>query len=243
MADTNPRTTPPSLADLTSRHLSRTSPTDVATEFDAEPYEVVSGFRTEARTAWVEATVALKLLGVSTTPVAPTDWANVVRQMAPVSALPLCIGHFPQLVSDLSGLRTGSFTHPSQASFSVAAYVSKAERSNTQAARLTAAAVARMAGDYATAEKLLADATDDAARANETAALLWQQGKTAEAVAVWESMPDSSVRSFNLGLANLVVGKRVEAVRHLSKAVDGLPETGGWKPLAALYLALTEVAG
>ena len=235
--------TPPSLADLTARYMTRTGGVETAEmTADAEPYEVVAGFRTDARTAWAEATSVLKLLGVTGTATAPTDWANVVRQLPPVTALPLAVGHFPQQVSDLSGLMSGSFGPlPTATSISVTTYAAKAEKTGTPAAKLAAAAVARLTGEFGTAERLLADGSADA-RTNEQAALRWQQGRRDEAEQLWQTLPASAVRSFNLGLCRLVAGDRAAAKPLFSEASRQLPESNGWRNLAALYLALCESA-
>ena len=54
---------PPTIAELTDRMLkTQVEPLDAA-EPEVEPYEVLNGFRTDARTAYVDAVAALKLLG------------------------------------------------------------------------------------------------------------------------------------------------------------------------------------
>jgi hypothetical protein len=237
---------PPSLADLTARFVA-TAPVADAGTADVEPYEVVAGFRTEPRAAWAEATAALKLFGIAgPVPAAPTDWASAVRQTTPATALPLCLGHFPQQVSDLAGLLAGrpAVTPPTATASGTAAqqYAAKAERSPSPAGLLVAAAVARLAGEFDTAQRLLARCGAADVVTNEQAALLWQRGEHAAALAAWGGMSDSPTKAFNLGMGLLFIGRSAEAHEHLTRAVAGLPASSGWRHLAELYLAMAAAA-
>ena len=73
---------------------------------------------------------------------------------------------------------------------------------------------------------------------NECAADLWCSGDREVALAIWESMPASAVASFNLGMANLMLGRSRAASAPLREAVARLPENSGWHHLAALYLSV-----
>ncbi|MFO0821577.1 MAG: hypothetical protein U0792_00290 [Gemmataceae bacterium] len=103
---------------------------------------------------------------------------------------------------------------------------------------ILAAGLARVLGDFDTAEKLLpADA------ANERAALLWHRGQCEEALAAWNAMPETPAVLFNRGMALLFLGKTSEAKPLLTQAVAAIPETSGWNALARLYLAVAEIHG
>ncbi len=101
-----------------------------------------------------------------------------------------------------------------------------------------AAGLSRLIGDFDEAEKLLP--TDDA---NERAALLWHRGKSEEALATWDAMPETPAVLFNRGMALLFPGKTIEAKAALTKAIASVPETSGWNALARLYLAVAEIHG
>jgi len=142
---------PPSIADLTDRMLKAriAEPTDAA-EPEVEPYEVLNGFRTDPRTAFVDAVAALKLLGVKDLPLAlPPEWASYVQMMPATVAVPMAAGRFPQQVRDLAALLDGEAVHtptpPSEASGfnSLRNWVKKQENG---AAKL-AAGMARSLGD------------------------------------------------------------------------------------------------
>jgi tetratricopeptide (TPR) repeat protein len=112
---------------------------------------------------------------------------------------------------------------------------------------ILAAGLARQLGEFAQAEKFLADAEKldtgswKAVVENEQAALLWHRVRCAEAHAAWRSLADSAPDHFNRGLALLFLGQAAEARTELSKAIAALPETSGWQALAGLYNALAEM--
>ncbi|QEL16160.1 tetratricopeptide repeat protein [Limnoglobus roseus] len=228
----------PSLADLTSRFLAR--PAALETDTSVEPHEVMAGFTADARTTWTEATAAAKFLGVKDLPATlPGEWAAHSRQ-ASAEFLPLAIGHFPQQVRDINSLispaKKLSTTTESRGWTATSA---KSPLANA----LLQAASARVGGNYAEAERLLAQAetlADETAKTvveNERAALLWQQGQRTAAVAIWKQS-DNRVSAFNLGMAALANGQKSEAHAHLNAAAEQLPESSGWHHLARLYLAL-----
>jgi hypothetical protein len=227
----------PSLADLTARFLARPA-TDDATAA-VEPHEVIAGFATDARAAWVEATATAKLLGVKDFPAAtPGEWANHVRQSATVDFLPMAVGHFPQQVRDVSALIHGA--KKAAPAESRGWSVSTAKQST--AGLILAAASARVSGNTSETERLLDQAESGGADAtlvqNERAAILWQTGEKAAAVLIWKQLPASAVTAFNLGVAALAAGQKADAKGHLKAAVAQLPESSGWHHLAQLYLAL-----
>ena len=253
---------PPSLQDLTLRYLASRSDADgSAVESEAgsevELHEVAAGFRTDPRTAWTDAQAALARTDAATLPGSvPADWVGLVSQPVAVHALPFAVGNFPQRVKDLHPLLAGaklSDLAPKPGALPLPGYtglrshVSQLATKHQSETMLRAAGLARAVGDLAIAEDLLTKAEPlkgteyRSAWENERAALLWQQGKSEAALAVWEAMPETATSLFNRGMALLFLDRAAEARRCLAKAVDMIPETSGWNALARLYLALAEI--
>ncbi len=236
----------PSLEDLMVRFLaSRSDAAATAVEpgeGDVEPHEVATGFRVDPWAAWNDAT---SQINAAAAPL-PPDWATLVNQPASAFAVAMAVGNFPQKVRDLHPLLTkfeptqlrpsGSQT-PTAGLSSLRSWIAK----NAETQPLVAAGLARLIGDFDTAEKLLA--SKDPAALNERAALLWHRGRCAEALAEWNALPESPAVLFNRGMALLFTGKISEAKSALTKAIIVLPETSGWNALARLYLALAEIHG
>jgi tetratricopeptide (TPR) repeat protein len=236
----------PSLEDLMVRFLaSRSDAAATAVESgegDVEPHEVATGFRVDPWTAWNDAT---SQINAATAPL-PPDWATLVNQPASAFAVPMAIGNFPQRVRDLHPLLTRFEPRELRPSGSQSPLPGlPALRSwianNASTQPLIAAGLARLIGDFDTAEKLLV--ADDSATANERAALLWHRGESEEALAIWNSMPENPAAMFNRGMALLFLGRTSEARAALTKAVAVLPEMSGWNALGRLYLALSEIHG
>jgi tetratricopeptide (TPR) repeat protein len=231
--------TPPSIADLTDRMLKARSaePMDAA-EPEVEPHEVLNGFRTDPRTAFVDAVAALKLLGVADVPFAvPPEWAGYVQMMPASVAVPMAAGRFPQQVRDLAALLDGEPVHtptpPAEAGgFSA---LRSWVRKQANGAGTLAAGIARSLGD-----EPAVPTGSDAVSANERAAALWTAGDVSPAVKLWLAMPDSPVAWFNRGMCLLFTDRAEEAIPHLRKAVASLPDSSGWQHLAELYLAVAE---
>jgi len=189
---------PPSLAELTQRFLSQAVETR---ETVFEPYDVASAFRVEPRTAWSETLLVTKLLGQTVLPNMPAEWADTVSNRAPVRLLPMAVGHYPQMVSDLSLVLDGV--------------------------------------DAPTPLDSLPCGTSSGL-INDTAMIQWNLGNYRAARASWNTLPDTALKSFNLGVAALAVNDSSEAARQLKAAVAGLPESSGWTALAELYLSLAQ---
>jgi hypothetical protein len=232
----------PSLAELTERMLQRQVIDGI--EFPAsevEPHEMLSGLYTDPRTAYTDALLPLKLLGVSGLPVAlPPDWAAFAQLAATSPAVPMAAGAFPQQVRELSTLLTTEVLNelrPQTKSEPVSGYSALRNwaKKNLTVAGMNwlAAGVARRLGDSVE----LPTGTDPVSQ-NERAAALWLSGKTDEAVNVWLAMPDSPVASFNRGMGLLFTGKKDAALAHLRRAAAELPDTCGWNHLAQLYLSI-----
>jgi hypothetical protein len=112
-------------------------------------------------------------------------------------------------------------------------------------AALIVAAGNRLSGRYNDAAKVLDRVSVDSSewqttRDNERASLLWESGRREEAIEVWEQLQEGAVRSFNLGIAKLILGRPEQATHYLNAACKLLPESSGWCHLARLYLAIAE---
>ena len=170
------------------------------------------------------------------------------------TALPLCLGNFPQQVRDLPGLfRSARLSapnpsdHPGSAPASLLAWTEKASWQKGHPHPLLAVATLRLAGDFEQASELLEchqknlPKTWEAAWANETAALAWHRGQADEATLLWQQQADSIPVFFNRGLAALTAGRNEDALTALSRAVAGLPESDAWHHLGQLYLAMAQL--
>lgn len=236
----------PSLEDLMVRFLAARSDAASAavepSEGEVEPHEVAAGFRVDPRAAWTDATSEL-----TTAPAAPLaippDWATLVNQPTAAFAVPFAAGNFPQRVRDLqplldrfkpAELRPTGGQAPLPGLSSLRSWIEKHAGSQP----VLAGGLARLIGDLDLADELLpVDA------ANERAALLWQRGRSEEALAAWQGLPESPAVLFNRGMALLFLGRPVEAKHALAKAAAAIPEASGWNALARLYLSLAEIHG
>ena len=72
------------------------------------------------------------------------------------------------------------------------------------------------------------------------AALAWHEGKSKQAMALWEKQEPSTPVIFNRGMAALFTGNAKAAQEALTAAVGAIPETSPWHHLGRLYLALAE---
>lgn len=240
----------PTLDDLMVRFLASRSDAAAAAVEPAEgevvPHEVATGFRVDPRAAWTDATTAIdpgaQSPGMPVVPL-PNDWATVVNQLGTAFAVPMAAGNYPQQVRDLhplltkfavDELRPNGSQLPFPGLAGLRAWITK--HAATQP--VLASGLARLIGDFDTAERLL---PPDAI--NERAALLWQRGFSEEALAEWNRMPDSPNSQFNRGMALLFLGRLTDARSALAKAVAAIPETSGWNALARLYLAVAEIHG
>jgi len=241
--NTTKSTSQPTIHDLMARFLANRSDAANAAvesgEGEVEPHEVAAGFRVDPRAAWNDATMNNAAAAVPL----PPDWATLVNQPAPAFAVSMAAGNFPQRVRDLhpllkkftpNELRPSGSQHPTPGLIGLRGWIAKHSATHP----ILAAGVARVIGEFETAEKILP--TD---AANEQAALLWHRGRCEEALAAWNAMPESPAVCFNRGMALLFLGKITEAKPALSQAVAMIPETSGWNALARLYLAVAEIHG
>ncbi|MFL5341207.1 MAG: hypothetical protein ACJ8F7_13755 [Gemmataceae bacterium] len=224
---------------------------------EVEPYEAAFAPMVEPRVAFDEAIAALKLLDIdhgSASMNAPPDWSTLVSGAGSLVALAFAAGNFPQLVRDLPALlrseRRSDMLKVETAGTDTPALTRWAREAGAKGRYpqcLFGLGALRVSRDFDAAEKLLGELKANvpsrwqAAIANEEAALLWHRGRHEEALAAWNSLPESAVALFNRGMANLFLDRPTEARPLLQKAVTLLPEDNAWHHLARLYLALTEM--
>lgn len=231
------RKLPPTLAELTDRMLAAKAEQPLAAaDAEVEPYEVLNGYRTDPRTAYADAVLPLKLLGVTGVPTSlPPEWAAFAQLTVASPAVPMAAGQFPQRVRDLSMLLAATdLTALRPTTTEVGGFGGLRSWVKKNGGNHLATGVARTLGDN---PKVTGT---DAAATSERAAGLWMSGKWDEAVAVWLAMPDSPVAAFNRGMGLLFSGKAAVSVPHLKAAAADLPDTSGWSHLAQLYLAVAE---
>lgn len=81
---------------------------------------------------------------------------------------------------------------------------------------------------------------DEYARNNQLAANQWAAGNHQDALAIWQALGESPVKSFNLGLAYLANGQFAAAKAQLKEASSQLPSSSGWSALADFYRHLAQ---
>jgi len=165
-------------------------------------------------------------------------------------ALPMAIGHFPQAVRDLLPLvraaKLSDISETRKVADESANGVNGNAKGNDPQQWLLNVAMLRLAGQLSAAEKVLSEKRGSAgaewqsALTNEVGALAWSRGDKSGAVAAWNTLPASVVRSFNLGVAALFSDQATEAKTHLQAAVNQLNDASPWHHLARLYLALAD---
>ncbi len=94
----------PTIAELTSLAIASRNKDLPAASGDVEPHDVLSGIRIDARSAWADAQLALRLFGATPVEKCPPDWSTVVDQTPGRLGIPLASGQFPQRLRDIAGL-------------------------------------------------------------------------------------------------------------------------------------------
>lgn len=255
----------PGLADLFAQYLRRQTTAQAAglapDELGSEvvPFEAAPIQPVDAGTAWKDALTALTVdrPGIDRTACAvPPDWPSLVAGQEPALGLPLCICNFPQAVRSLHSLLESAAWSgfPPTAARPISApallaWAGKFTRKPQFPEALIALGALRLAKQFALAEELLALRAEQipidwrGAWDNERAGLAWHQGRTEEAVRLWQSQAETVPVLFNRGMAALFTGQPEDAQSSLSEAVRGLPEENSWHHLGKLYLALAEMRG
>jgi tetratricopeptide (TPR) repeat protein len=216
------------------------------------PYEAVPPLAIDAGLAWAEALEAGKGFGLATSALeCPAGWADLVADTAPLAAVPMCLGNFPQMMRDvkalaevenLPSLRPQPLAVPAEAS----AVKSWRSDDTTAAARLVRAGLLRLLGQYAGAKEGLAGMPEGrgklgSALHNERAALAWHQGDHQRALDLWKEAKEDIPVLFNRGLSLLFCGQAGQARPLFDRVLEALPASSGWRQLAELYLAVVEL--
>lgn len=240
----------PSIATLTARLMHKLSTEDVATPVtsEVELHEAAGGLRTETLTTWNDTLNPYRLQMDGTPHMAPPrEWAAWQNSTGHRSIVTMAVGHFPQMLANTTALLADEpqqwLEHDASCKARSFDMIPSLDRADLPPLlqQLLMATRARLAGDHAGALQMLDEVEDGyelaehAVIRNERAACLWEQGAHDAACLEWEALPEGPVKSFNLGLAALVMGQPAPACEHLARAIEQLPETSGWKYLAAMY--------
>ena len=251
----------PPLSELLGRYLQEQTDAHASgmaipeTLREVVPHDAAPAQPIDPRTAWTEATTALRFFGDARAISTPPDWPTLVVTHDPETALPFAAGNFPQLVrsllplyqtKDLTSLRPrGTLAEPMPA---LVEWASEVLQKGQHPQSLLAVGALRLARQFDAADALMrthaAKVPIDwrAAWANEQAALAWHRGQTEDAATSWREQEESQPVLFNRGMAALFTGKPAQARAALHAAVTQLPEDGAWHHLGQLYLALAEMA-
>ena len=221
------------------------------------PFDAGSSQFVNPKIAWEEALAAAKFYGEDFGDLikeTPSNWPAMVAEAVPQCAVPMCLGNYPQLVSDLSLLRSQTELaklKPIPKVQDTAAGLASASLSEPTPAGysrvLLTAAMWQLSGNYDQAADLLLrnqGRVPDLSRwawANEEAALNWHRGKAEPAAASWRALPARAPVLFNRGMAALFSDRPSEARPLLNDAISQLPQSSSWYHLGALYLALAEL--
>jgi hypothetical protein len=216
------------------------------------PYEAVGPLAIDAGLAWAEGLEAGQSFGLATSSLeCPAGWADMVADTAPVAAVPMCLGNFPQMVRDVKALAevaTLPLLRPRPLGAPVDASGAKNWRlsDTTAATRLVRAGLLRLLGEYAEAREILALVPEGrgklgSALSNERAALAWHQGDYVSALDLWNQAKEDIPVLFNRGLCLLFSGQAARSKPLFDRVLGGLPASSGWRQLAELYLAVVEL--
>ncbi|MFO0881640.1 MAG: hypothetical protein U0840_30450 [Gemmataceae bacterium] len=214
---------------------------------EVTPYETAPVQPIDPQLAWGDALRASEYLpGEKTEWPLPPEWPSLVQQQEPLAALAFALGNYPQLVRHVHPLLTeppAALRLRVQTITAAPALLAWARQHTREPARLLAAGVLRLAGQYDSAADLLQHQPSPAwqpLHANERAALDWHQGRHEAALATWLALPDSLPVRFNRGMAGLFLGQPALAREQLAPVIAALPETSAWHHLACLYAMMAE---
>jgi hypothetical protein len=249
----HPETAPPSLGELFARYLSNpeSHPVDSRPGL-VEPYDSAVVHPVDAHLAWQGALASLAGVAARGTQFErPAEWTGLVQAHESYPAVAMVAGNYPQLMRDLPGLvqadnladllRLPAAVHELPGLSNWAARTSK----SSFVARMLAAGVLRLAGQFDAAKALLSEDTNlsEGERQilqNERAGLAWNQGDRESAVREWLKLPVSAFGQFSLGMATLFE-QPGRALPYLQSAIKLLAEEDPWRHLAGIYLALAEM--
>jgi hypothetical protein len=247
---------PPSLESLMSSYLERQAQTrelglETGVVGDVVPYEAGPVQPIDARTAWDEALVPLKLYNLSTKLKAPPGWVQLVARCEPQVAVAVGAGNFPQMVRDFHRLlRLSDALKPSEPGPALETpaefleWVNAIARAPKFPQALLALGGLRLARQFERADRFVQEmeahvpAEARAAWDNEVAALRWHEGRRAEARDLWQKLPDSVPVRFNRALAALFAGDVSLARPLFEEVMRDLPDSAAWHHLARVYHTL-----
>ena len=235
---------PPSAESLLLDLLRQPADNHLEAAGDVEPHDAGVGMKVDPRSAWQS---AVWLMTATGRPHAmPSGWANLIWQQAPLAAVPLAFGHFPQQMRELPttaklspATRTTIELPPSLRDWVV-------RRGTDLVDQLMAAGIYRAAGDFSRAESAIRHVSpstpaEAALHASELAATLWLKGDRVAARDLWLGLDGTPAVRFNSGMSCLFTDRKAEAAAHLTEALTVLPEDNAWHHLAGVYLALAGI--
>lgn len=251
----------PPLADLLADYLRRQTAAEHAGLAPADrvgevvPFETAPVQPVDPRIAWDGALTALRLYqpaGDASPLSPPAGWPALVASPEPLTAVPLCVGNFPQLVRNFHVLlrpAEWSVPRPGRAAPvpGLAEWAEEAGSSPSLPLALLALGCLRLSGQFDAADRLVRSRAVppewQPAWTNERAALAWHRGRTQEADELWSREPAGTPTRFNRGMAALFTGRPADAGSWLNRAVGEIAEEDPWHHLGRLYLALAQTHG
>lgn len=213
---------------------------------EVTPYEAGPVQPIDAKLAWEESLAALSYWNKPVRGLkAPTGWANLVAQLEPQVAIAFCVGNYPQLVRDfhklLSQPNLTSLRPVSTTPIHVPPLAEWGEKASGFPQTLLALAAFRLTRNFQRANELMeltVPAQWQSPWENERAALLWHQGKSQEALAIWQHLTPTLPIRFNIAMAKLFTGHGRDAKADFEATMAQLPTSSAWHHLARLYHTL-----
>jgi hypothetical protein len=223
------------------------------------PYEAGPVQPIDARTAWEEATAAVRFFTPARAPRGwqpPPHWPTLVAAHEPAASLAFSLGNFPQLVRDLHLVlqvpgpreQRTDVIRPAAAPL-LAGWTAEAGRQGRYPDVLLGLGALRLArlfeeaGDVFQAHEGDVPAEWRPVWENEKAALAWHRGAEEEARQLWLAQAASVPVLFNRGMSALFLDLGREARPALTEVVKAIPESSAWHHLTQLYLTLAETRG
>ncbi len=213
-----------------------------AVSSEVEPYQAQPALGVDLGLMWNEAMLPGTLLAADTPPIAsryPSGWQAAQHQHWG-SPFPCSIGLAPQFLQNLEGIISdgrGFFEQSRQPMTSSTSFEPTLETKSV----ISQLALARLAGDVESTNRLIDQLDGEDLQKNERAAQLWLAGDRQSARDLWDGLPsENPVVAFNQGIAALAAGETAKGRKCLNRAVKGFDDTTGWNHLAALYLAVVE---
>ncbi|MCZ2344195.1 MAG: hypothetical protein LC104_20725 [Bacteroidales bacterium] len=251
------RAVPPSMDELFQRFLQHSAlhpELQESTDSEVELHEMVGEFRADTSVLWNEARIVFGLMGTPSERIgAPPDWKAFTQFASASVAPPLAAGFVPQRVRNLECWLEPDSQRLVDASEPVppelprlTKWLDKQAISDQFASRMIAAGLLCNLGRSSQAIALLREMqptvtpAEQAIWQNQLGAAYWMAGDHEAAVQEWLALPDSGVKSYNLGLAAFLRGHKEEARPLLMRSVELLPESSGWSHLAELLIVVSE---